>query len=318
MLREYAGWAIAFPALYAAPDEALERLNVFVKNGGHVVYSFKSGFADEVVKVRTTHQPGIINEACGIYYSMFVEPKDVRLKDDPFGVGEKANTIETWMELITPTTAEVLAYYDHSYWGKYASVTRNSYGKGIATYVGCMTSAAIINRILQGAVQEAGLWGKNQELTFPVIVKKQESTMPAERFATISITPVIPFTSVTHIHQAKNCCRITPSSMVKRLRSNHGGSVVNWFEKFDLSEAEDIQLIDGYYSTFDTIEDFYRNEAAKAVFLKYFGQFTNSPFFEMTMGVMSIEKMSQLTFYNIPPELLAVINKELNVIPKLK
>jgi beta-galactosidase len=102
---------------------------------------------------------------------------------------------------------------------------------------------------------------------------------------------------------------------VKTEQARH---VVNWFEKFDLSEAEDIQLKDGYYSTFDTIEEYYRNEAAKAVFLKYFGQSTNNPFFEMMMGVMSIEKMSQITYYNIPPELLAVINKELNVIPKVK
>ena len=34
-----------------------------------------------------------------------------------------------------------------------------------------MTSAAIVNRILKGAVQIAGLWGDNQELAFPIIVK---------------------------------------------------------------------------------------------------------------------------------------------------
>jgi beta-galactosidase len=67
------------------------------------VYSFKSGFTDENVKVRITRQPGIISEACGVTYSMFVEPKNVSLKDDPFAVGKKNNYIETWMELIPPT-----------------------------------------------------------------------------------------------------------------------------------------------------------------------------------------------------------------------
>lgn len=93
-------------------------------------------------------------------------------------------------------------------------------------------------------------------------------------------------------------------------------NVVNWFEKFDLSNTEEIQLREGYYSTFDTIDDLYRNETAKGVFLKYFSHVTNHPFFEVTINVMSIEKMSQLAFYNIPPELLVVINKELNRIPK--
>ncbi|HZG85572.1 glycoside hydrolase family 2 protein [Paenibacillus sp.] len=93
--------------------------------------------------------------------------------------------------------------------------------------------------------------------------------------------------------------------------------VVNWFEKFDLSDTEAVPLKDGYYSTFDTIEELYRSEAAKAVFLKYFAHVTGNPFFEVTMNVMSIEKMAQLEFYRIVPELLIAINKELNAIPKL-
>ena len=159
------------PALYAAPDSLLERLNEFVKKGGHIVYSFKSGFADEHVKVRTVRQPGIISESCGISYSMFVEPKNISLKDDPFQVGEENNTIETWMELITPTTAEVLAYYDHPHWGKYAAITENRHGKGTATYIGCMTSAAVMDKVLRHAVMGAGLWGADQELSFPLITR---------------------------------------------------------------------------------------------------------------------------------------------------
>ena len=44
---------IVVPALYAAPDALLARLNRFVEDGGHVVYTFKSGFSDENVKVRS-------------------------------------------------------------------------------------------------------------------------------------------------------------------------------------------------------------------------------------------------------------------------
>jgi beta-galactosidase len=134
-------------------------------------YSFKSGFADQHLKVRTVPQPGIISAACGISYNMFVEPKHVGLRDDPFRVGKQNNTIDTWMELITPTTAEVLAYYDHPHWGKYAAITENRYGKGTATYIGCLTSAAIMRGVLEHAVKEAGLWSADQELAFPLITK---------------------------------------------------------------------------------------------------------------------------------------------------
>jgi len=161
---------IVVPALYAAPDSLLERLNRFVKNGGHIVYTFKSGFSNQNVKVRTAVQPGIISEACGISYSQFTTPEHVGLKDDPFHVG-KDNTVRTFMELITPKTAKVLAYYDHPVWGKYAAITQNNYGKGLATYVGCMTSEAITEKILENVTKAAGLWGADQELKYPLVVK---------------------------------------------------------------------------------------------------------------------------------------------------
>ena len=171
-VESYKGYdVIVVPALYAASDALLERLNQFAQDGGHVVYSFKSGFANEHIKVRSTRQPGIISEACGISYNLFVEPKKVSLRDDPFQVGEEHNQVHTWMELITPTTADVLAWYEHPHWGKYAAITENVYGKGKVTYVGCYTSSAVIRKVLERVMKEAGIWGADQELAFPLIVK---------------------------------------------------------------------------------------------------------------------------------------------------
>jgi beta-galactosidase len=161
---------IVAPALYAAADTLLQRLNRYVYNGGHVVYTFKSGFSDEHNKVRTSSQPGIIGEACGIAYTEFTVPEKVSFKNDPFHAGDQ-NYANKWMELITPATAKVLAWYDHPAWGKYAAVTRNNYGKGSATYIGCGTSNAITEKILEGAVKDAGLWGNDQDLKFPLITK---------------------------------------------------------------------------------------------------------------------------------------------------
>ncbi len=46
-----------------------------LKNGGHIVYSLRSGFCDEYVKVRHSVQPGIISKACGLTYNQFVDSK---------------------------------------------------------------------------------------------------------------------------------------------------------------------------------------------------------------------------------------------------
>ncbi|TAH03246.1 MAG: beta-galactosidase [Sphingobacteriales bacterium] len=165
---------IIVPALYAAPDSLLQQLNDYVKNGGHILYTFKSGFSDEHVKVRSTVQPGIINEACGIRYSQFVIPNNVSLKNDPFKAGPD-NTVTTWMELIIPTTANVLAWYNHPVWGNYAAVTQNNFGKGVATYVGCFTSKALTEKIVEQVATKAGLWSNQQTVSFPVIIKNGTS-----------------------------------------------------------------------------------------------------------------------------------------------
>lgn len=193
---------IIVPALYAASDELLNKLNMFVKNGGHVVYTFKSGFSDENVKVRSSVQPGIISEACGISYSQFTLPQNVSLKGDPYQVGAEQNKIAKWMELITPTTAKVLAYYDHPEWSKYAAITQNQYGKGVATYVGCMTSPVLTEKIVKEALQKANLWGTDQALTFPIITKlgKNQQDKTVHYYFNYSANPQ----KIQYLHRSGN------------------------------------------------------------------------------------------------------------------
>ncbi|MES2240639.1 MAG: beta-galactosidase [Bacteroidota bacterium] len=162
---------IIVPALYAAPDALLQKLNQYAKNGGHIVYTFKSGFSNENVTVRNTIQPGIINEAAGVSYSQFVIPENVSLQNDPFQLGKDKNEIKYWMELLTPTTAKVLAKYDHPQWNNYAAVTQNNYGKGKVTYIGFMPGDILMEKILEGSLKEAALWKEDQKLHFPLITK---------------------------------------------------------------------------------------------------------------------------------------------------
>lgn len=162
---------IIVPSLYAASDKLLERLNKFVQNGGHIVYGLRSGFTDENVKVRSSHQPGIIGEACGIYYSQFVAANNITLKDYPFELSSDKTTLSTVIELITPGSAKVLAHYDHPYWSKYAAITQNNYGNGTATYLGCLPTPEVMEEIYKILLKQTGLWDKNQELHFPLITK---------------------------------------------------------------------------------------------------------------------------------------------------
>lgn len=161
---------IVVPALYSAKDEELERLNEFVEKGGHALFSFKSGFSDEALKVRSITQPGIIEKSCGISYQLMTYPENVSLTCEQICLTRRELKISHWMELLTPNDAEVIAHYEHPYWGKYAAVTRNKFGKGTATYVGCMTSSAFTKEILRQVLELSGIKMSNYE--YPIVVKK--------------------------------------------------------------------------------------------------------------------------------------------------
>ena len=112
----------------------------------------------------------------------------------------------------------------------------------------------------------------------------------------------------------KHVKEVDESYILKKPEENT--HVTNWFQKFDLSNVQEVAIKEGYYSTFDTIEELYKDEQAKAVFKKYFGDVAESQQFRVMVGLMTIDSMSKRSRFNIPKELLSVINKELNVIPK--
>ena len=179
--------AIAVPALYAAPDELLERLNQYVENGGTLIASFKSAFANENVKVSHDVQPHILNNCFGVHYDQFTFPKNVGLTgkiisgkicqkgstcldDKAYAKDSTSPSAQIFMELLVPDGAEVLASYDHYNWKDYAAITRNHYGKGQAVYVGCMTDEDTLKAVYKAVLPQADV--EIPEYQYPVIVRK--------------------------------------------------------------------------------------------------------------------------------------------------
>ncbi len=178
---------LVVPALYAAPDELLRRIDNYVAKGGHLFTTFKTAFADENVKVYADCQPHGIDKCLGISYSHFTVPKNVKLASERYHCPQ--NEVQTFMELVQADTAQVLASYDHYNWKRYAAVTRNHYGKGTATYLGCWISDEMLREILCDVVKEAGLWGKEQETAFPVIIRKGINDLGREVIFYLNYSP---------------------------------------------------------------------------------------------------------------------------------
>lgn len=167
--------AIVVPALYAAPDELLIRLNQYVENGGTLIASFKTAFANENVKVSHEVQPHILSNCFGVHYDQFTFPKNVGLtgevilkKTDQKGNAHPAANV--FMELLVSEGAEVLASYEHYNWKDYAAITRNHYGKGQAVYIGCMTDEETLKSVYKAVLPEADV--EIPEYHYPIIVRK--------------------------------------------------------------------------------------------------------------------------------------------------
>lgn len=162
---------LVVPPLYSASDDILKKLAEYVRGGGHIVMAFKSGFANEYSTVRWQRQPGPLREAAGFSYQEFSTLRSpIPLKDDPFQAGA-GNRVSVWAELLMPETARVLATYDHPFFGKFAAITRNSFGKGTLTYEGTYLSGELQSKVLRQVLDSAGLTGPDQSLPAPVRVR---------------------------------------------------------------------------------------------------------------------------------------------------
>lgn len=156
---DFSGYdVLVVPPLYVASDALLERIAAFARGGGHVLLTLKSGFTNEFDTVRAVRAPGPLREACGFSYQEFSSLKEpLRLKGDPFGVGDEQNTASTWIDMLLPETATPLAFYDHPFFGRFPAVTRNAFGKGTVTYEGTVLTDALQAKVVESVLKEAGI-----------------------------------------------------------------------------------------------------------------------------------------------------------------
>lgn len=162
---------VVIPALYAASQELLDTIEHYTAEGGHILLTFKSAFADENVKVWDDEAPHTLSRVIGASYSHVTIPQNVGLRSDVLDVdGQRAEKV---MELVNPKGCETLVSYVHPSWGKFAAVTRNTCGKGEAIYLGCWGSEAFLDAVIKKAAEDAGI--ELPKVQFPIIVRSGEN-----------------------------------------------------------------------------------------------------------------------------------------------
>lgn len=183
--RDFSSYGcLIVPALYSASEDLLTAISDYVKNGGHLITTFRSGFSDEQLKIYADTQPHILQECLGIHYDQYTYPVDVSVTLPDFMASDVGSSCSDesctnsskclhWMDLVTCDTATPLFFYDHPVWKKYAAATVNQFGKGSALYLSSMFDGALLEKVLVhyfASLPETLL--AHPECHFPLIIRE--------------------------------------------------------------------------------------------------------------------------------------------------
>lgn len=163
---------VVVPALYVADDATLTRLATYAQAGGHLVLTFRTGYADEHARARWQRAPGPLRAAAGVSYRLYsnlAAPVPVRSASGELTVGDSA-VAEGWMDELEPEGAEPLVEYVHPHFGRFPAVTTHAYGAGRVTYVGTLPDAGLARDLAAYVLRVSGVRPRGADLAEPVRV----------------------------------------------------------------------------------------------------------------------------------------------------
>jgi beta-galactosidase len=144
------------PALYLVTDRAAANLERFVSAGGALVMTFFSGIVDPQDHIRLGGYPQPFRDVLGLKVIDFTPLLDGEGAELHFADGTRGQgTI--WSELIEPAGAEVLATFEKGPLAGRPAITRHTFEKGTAFYLGTLIEPAAMARILRAAASHAGV-----------------------------------------------------------------------------------------------------------------------------------------------------------------
>ncbi|GAA1617380.1 beta-galactosidase [Actinoplanes couchii] len=135
-------------ALYITTDADLDWLLAYAEAGGHLILGPRTGYADHEARARNEQHPARLYEAAGVVYDEFSNI------DEPITVTGYGHATR-WIDGLVPTTAEVLASYEHPHFQQWAAVTTKEHGTGRITTVGTVPDPAFARELFAGT---AGPW----------------------------------------------------------------------------------------------------------------------------------------------------------------
>lgn len=166
---------LLIPIMIVFKPEVQKRIKEFVKNGGKVVFSFRTAVKDYYNNLTLGElNPSFYNELIGGFVEeveSLQEGQDVKVKGrDEFTGIEGSGTV--FRDMLKTTTAESLFMYDDEFFNELSAITLNKYGDGEVYYIGTGVDNDIMNIIAKKVLSEANIEVLESEDGIEVVKRK--------------------------------------------------------------------------------------------------------------------------------------------------
>ena len=168
---------VVVPCHFITNPATVQHIEQFAKAGGTVLITTRSGVKDDANGCVMKPLPGAFAELCGATVS---EYDPIGERTVPVRMGDNVLPANLWADLLNPTTAEVIAWYDGEFYKDTPAVTCNAFGAGTVYYVGTCGKRTLRLALAKAALHTAGL--PVHELPRGVQLTTRESDTVKARF----------------------------------------------------------------------------------------------------------------------------------------
>ena len=149
------------PALHLVPEAVAENLAAFVRAGGVLVITPRSGVKDATNAVVELPLPGLLADLCGATVEEYDSLPATTSQALRFIPGELADRplerVRVWCDIVAPTSAEVIACYTSDYYAGRPAMTMNRFGEGRAIYIGTIGEPGLYETLAGWLLDLAGI-----------------------------------------------------------------------------------------------------------------------------------------------------------------
>lgn len=145
---------VCAPSWYVLTEEDAARLTAYVRQGGTLVLSPRTGVKDACNTCRPQPLPTLLAEAAGVEVDDYAPlgRREVRVR-----AGDAEFTASVWADALVPRGAEPIATYADGHFTSEPAIVRNRFGEGTVFTFGVYGEPALYDALMPAILSAAGI-----------------------------------------------------------------------------------------------------------------------------------------------------------------